>query len=74
MAFFLYLIFRVISDPSLGGDITPLACVLVASDHAAFIGVVTNLVLAAGLALSADRRSSGPGPSRWPSGAQTLAC
>lgn len=60
MAFFLYLIFKVISDPSLGGDITPLAGVLVASDHAAFIGVVTNLVLASGIALSADRRSVWP--------------
>lgn len=61
MAFFLYLIFKVISDPSLGGDVTPLAGVLVASDHAAFIGVVTNLVFAGLLTLTADRRDLGGG-------------
>ena len=59
MAFFLYLIFKVISDPSLGGDVTSLAGLLVASDHAAFIGVVTNLVFAGLLTLTADRKDLG---------------
>jgi hypothetical protein len=59
MAFFLYLIFKVISDASLGGDITSLLGVLVASDHASFIGVVTNLVFGSLLVLTADRRDLG---------------
>lgn len=59
MALFLYLIFRVISDPTLAGDFGPLTGVLVASDHASFIGVVTNLVVGSVLALTASRGASG---------------
>ena len=56
-AIFLYVIFLFISsgDP----DKIPVG-VLVASDHAAFIGVVTNLIFGLGLRLAADRRG------RWP--------
>ena len=60
MAIFLYVVFKFIGDPKLATDPTPVAGVLTASDHAAFIGVVTNLVLGLLNALTADRRS------RWP--------
>jgi hypothetical protein len=51
-AIFLYVVFLFIST----GDPSKIpAGVLVASDHAAFIGVVTNLTLGLGLALGADR-------------------
>jgi len=59
MLIFLYVIFRVISDTSLSGDLTPLLGILTASDHAAFIGVVTNLVFGGLLILTADRRAGG---------------
>ena len=58
-AIFLYVIFRFIQDPSIAGDPSSIAGVLTASDHAAFIGVVTNLVLGIGLALTADRQEGG---------------
>lgn len=59
MAIFLYVIYRFISDPSIASDPTAIAGVLTASDHAAFIGVITNLVFGALLTLTADRRDGG---------------
>lgn len=50
---FVYLIARVISDPTLDVAVPPLSGVLVASDHSAFIGVVTNLVFGSLFALTA---------------------
>ena len=66
MAIFLYVIFKFISDPSLAQDPTPIAGILTASDHAAFIGVVTNLVLGLLTALTADRGD------RWPWASQVV--
>jgi hypothetical protein len=60
MVIFLYVIYRFITDPTLANDPTAIAGVLVASDHSAFIGVITNLVFAALITLSADRRSTWP--------------
>lgn len=60
MAIFLYVVFQFINDPALASDPTPIAGILTASDHAAFIGVVTNLVLGLLLTLTADRGD------RWP--------
>ncbi|MEO7663602.1 MAG: hypothetical protein ABIV26_00630 [Candidatus Limnocylindrales bacterium] len=60
VALFLYVVSKFISDPSLATDPTPIAGILVASDHAAFIGVITNLVLGVLFAATADRAS------RWP--------
>lgn len=59
-AIFLYVIFKFISDPTLASDPTPIIGILTASDHAAFIGVITNLMLGLLLLLSADRHD------RWP--------
>jgi len=59
MAIFLYVIYRFISDPSIASDPTAIVGVLTASDHAAFIGVITNLVFGALLTLTADRRDGG---------------
>ncbi len=54
---FLYVVFLFIST----GDQSKIpAGVLIASDHAAFIGVITNLVFGLALRLGADRRD------RWP--------
>jgi hypothetical protein len=56
-AIFLYVVFLFIST----GDPSKIPTgVLVASDHAAFIGVVTNLIFGLALRLAADRRD------RWP--------
>ena len=53
-AIFLYVVFLFIST----GDQSKIpAGVLVASDHAAFIGVITNLIFGLALRLAADRRS-----------------
>ena len=60
MAIFLYVVFKFISNPALAQDPTPIAGILVASDHSAFIGVITNLVLGLLLTLTADQRH------RWP--------
>ncbi len=60
VALFLYVVFQFINDPSLSQDPTPIAGVLIASDHSAFIGVITNLVLGVLFAATADRTS------RWP--------
>ena len=59
-AIFLYVIYRVISDPSLTNDLTPVVGVLTASDHAAFIGVVTNLMFGLLFVLTRDEAD------RWP--------
>jgi hypothetical protein len=61
MTIFLYVIYRFISDPSIAGDPTAIVGILTASDHAAFIGVITNLVFGCLFALTADRRDLG----RW---------
>jgi hypothetical protein len=50
---FVYLIARVISDPTLDVAVPPIAGVLIASDHSAFIGVVTNLVFGSLFTLTA---------------------
>jgi hypothetical protein len=60
MGIFLYVISKFISDPSLANDPTPIAGILTASDHAAFIGVVTNLVLGLLTILTADRANKWP--------------
>jgi hypothetical protein len=60
-AIFLYVIFRFIQDPGIANNPDSIAGVLTASDHAAFIGVVTNLVLGLGLGLAADRHEGGSG-------------
>ena len=52
---FLVVIARFVSDPSLTQDPAPVLGILTASDHAAFIGVITNIVLALTLTLAADR-------------------
>lgn len=52
---FLYIVFRFISDPALDVTNPQIIGVLTASDHAAFIGVITNLMLGLMLALTADR-------------------
>ncbi|HXG27169.1 MAG TPA: hypothetical protein VNL94_10050 [Candidatus Binatia bacterium] len=57
MAIFLYVISQFIANPALAEDPTPIAGVLVASDHAAFLGVITNLVFGVLLQLTADRRA-----------------
>ena len=57
MAIFLYVISQFISNPALTADPTPIVGVLLASDHSAFIGVITNLVFAGLLTLTMDRRS-----------------
>lgn len=60
---FVYLIARVIGDPTLDVTVAPLAGVLIASDHSAFIGVVTNLVFGGLFMLTAsgddDRGAAG---------------
>ena len=62
MAIFLYVIVQFINDPAIADDPTSIVGILTASDHAAFIGVVTNLVF--GLLADLDRGSgviAGPG-------------
>jgi len=59
MAIFLYVIYVFISDPSIVDNPAAIIGVLTASDHAAFIGVITNLVFGSLLALTADRRDGG---------------
>ncbi|HLA15312.1 MAG TPA: hypothetical protein VJZ72_00300 [Candidatus Limnocylindrales bacterium] len=60
MAIFLYVVYKFISDPAVAADPTSIGGVLVASDHSAFIGVITNLVFGLLLTLTADRGD------RWP--------
>jgi hypothetical protein len=57
---FLYVVFRLISDPTLTVESPGISGLLIASDHATFIGVITNLML--GLLLVLTRDQSG----RWP--------
>lgn len=52
---FMYLIFRFISDPSLDVNDPGIIGILTASDHAAFIGVITNLMLGLMLIVTGDR-------------------
>ncbi len=56
---FLYVVLRIVSDPSLDVTNPQISGVLTASDHAAFIGVITNLMLGLLYVLTADR------PDRW---------
>ncbi|HEX5590186.1 MAG TPA: hypothetical protein VFX65_07855 [Candidatus Limnocylindrales bacterium] len=60
MAIFLYVVYKFITDPAVAADPTTIGGVLVASDHSAFIGVITNLVFGVLLLLTADRAD------RWP--------
>ncbi len=59
-AIFLYVVFLFISDPSVAADPGSIGGVLTASDHAAFIGVITTLMLGQLTRLTAARRD------RWP--------
>ena len=52
MLIFMYLVFRFITDPTLDVTNPQITGVLTASDHAAFIGVITNLMLGLLLVLS----------------------
>jgi hypothetical protein len=54
MAAYIYLVISFLSDPS--QDFETFLPILTASDHATFIGVITNLVFALALTLTADRR------------------
>jgi hypothetical protein len=54
---FLYVVMQFIADPTV--DFASLRGILVASDHSAFIGVVSNLVFALALTITADRRDGG---------------
>lgn len=57
MAIFLYLVSLFLADPTMPFE--DLAGLVVASDHAAFVGVVTNLTLGLALTLTAERRDGG---------------
>ena len=57
---YLYVIFRVISDPSLDVTSPSITGVLIASDHSTFIGVITNLMFGLLLVLTLEQAS------RWP--------
>lgn len=60
IALFMYFIFRFLSAPDPNDfESLPLG-ILVASDHATFVGVMTNLIFAAALGLAADRRAVWP--------------
>jgi hypothetical protein len=53
MAIYMYLVASFLADPT--QPIENFFPILVASDHATFVGVITNLVLVVGLALTGDR-------------------
>ena len=57
---FLVVIARFIANPGIAATDTGIIGLLTASDHAAFIGVITNLMLGLLFLLTADR------PMRWP--------
>jgi len=57
---YLYVIFRLISDPSLDVSSPGISGVLLASDHSTFIGVITNLMFGLLLVLTFDQAA------RWP--------
>jgi hypothetical protein len=59
-AIYLYVIFRLISDPTLTVSSPGINGVLIASDHSTFIGVVTNLMFGLLLVLGRDQAR------RWP--------
>lgn len=59
-AIYLYVIFRVISNPELDVTSPEITGVLLASDHTTFIGVITNLMFGLLLLLTADQMR------RWP--------
>ena len=59
-AIYLYVIFRLISDPTLTIESPGIFGVLVASDHTTFIGVITNLMIGLLLVLTRDQAR------RWP--------
>jgi hypothetical protein len=54
-AIYLYVIFRVISNPSIDVTSPEISGVLLASDHTTFIGVITNLMFGLLLLLTADQ-------------------
>jgi hypothetical protein len=55
MALYMYLVISFLGNPD--ADFESFLPILVASDHATFIGVITNLVFALALTLAADRRA-----------------
>jgi hypothetical protein len=63
---FLFVIYKFITDPSITKDPTPIFGIITASDHAAFIGVITNLMLGLLYVLTTDRSD------RWPWAAQVV--
>jgi hypothetical protein len=58
MAAYIYLVIAFVSNPT--QDFDTFLPILTASDHATFIGVITNLVFALVLTLTADRRNDVP--------------
>jgi hypothetical protein len=58
MIIYMYLVVSFLGDPT--ADFESFIPILVASDHATFVGVLTNLVFALALTLAADRRSVWP--------------
>ena len=54
-ALFLYVVFRLISDPTLTIESPGIFGLALASDHATFIGVITNLMFGLLLVLTVDR-------------------
>jgi hypothetical protein len=60
MAIFLYVIAQFIGNPAIANDPTSVLGIITASDHAAFIGVITNLVFGSVIALTIDRRMVSP--------------
>jgi hypothetical protein len=54
-AIYLYVIFRVISNPSIDVTSPEISGVLLASDHTTFIGVITNMMFGLLLLLTADQ-------------------
>jgi hypothetical protein len=55
IAIFMYLVFRFITDPNLDVNNPNITGTLIASDHSAFVGVITNLMLGLLLVLTGDR-------------------
>jgi len=56
MLMFMYLIFRFITEPALDVTNPQIVGLLTANDHAAFIGVITNLMLGLLIVLTSSRR------------------
>jgi hypothetical protein len=55
IAIFMYMVFRFITDPNLDVNNPNITGTLIASDHSAFVGVITNLMLGLLLVLTGDR-------------------